>query len=277
MSLFMFSSQSASGGGGGGGGGVVAYSVLWPLRRLRASEEATLDLLRSTAWAGATSVAARGAFVRGLRLPCSLDRHAFPAGTHAHHHTDHESLSLPRDRLAKRQRRMDSSANEYRARLAGTATAATTATGTVTPAAPVQAPVPPPPPSSGVGAAELSPAAGSRGDGRGGVPPLSVWTDLPYLWDGETGLTRPEFRVLDCGLAAAAAASPRDADIVWASSSIDPKFQAAMGGLRPGQLVNQFPYEAALVVKSHLARTIQREFGSRSPEGDVMQTTFDMQ
>lgn len=71
MSLFMFSSQSAS-GGGGGGGGVVAYSILWPLRRLRASEEATLDLLRSTAWAGATSVAARGAFVRGLRLPCSL-------------------------------------------------------------------------------------------------------------------------------------------------------------------------------------------------------------
>lgn len=48
-------------------------------------------------------------------------------------------------------------------------------------------------------------------------------------------------------------------------------------GLRPGQLVNQFPYEAALVVKSHLARTIQREFGSRSPEGDVMQPTFDMQ
>lgn len=69
MSLFMFSSPSAS---GGGGGRVVAYSVLWPLRRLRASEEATLNLLRSTAWAGATSVAARGAFVRGLRLPCSL-------------------------------------------------------------------------------------------------------------------------------------------------------------------------------------------------------------
>ncbi|CAM9649338.1 unnamed protein product, partial [Ectocarpus fasciculatus] len=279
MSLFMFSSPSAS---GGGGGGVVAYSVLWPLRRLRASEEATLDLLRSTAWAGATSVAARGAFVRGLSLPCSLDRNELPAGTP---HTDHESLSLPRDRLAKRQRRMDSSANEYRARLAATATAAAVAAGIVTPAAPVakQASPPSPLPSSGVGAVALSSAGGGRGEGRGGLPPLSVWTDLPYLSDGETGLTRPEFRVLDCGLAAAAAAaaavvaSPRDADVVWSSSSIDPKFEAEMGGLRPGQLVNQFPYEAALVVKSHLARTIQREFGSRSPKGDVMQPTFDMQ
>ena len=48
-------------------------------------------------------------------------------------------------------------------------------------------------------------------------------------------------------------------------------------GLRLGQMVNQFPYEAALVVKSHLARTIQQEFGSGSPEGDAMQPTFDMQ
>lgn len=43
------------------------------------------------------------------------------------------------------------------------------------------------------------------------------------------------------------------------------------------QLVSQFPYEAALVIKSHLARTIQREFGSSSPEGDMMQPTFDLQ
>lgn len=48
-------------------------------------------------------------------------------------------------------------------------------------------------------------------------------------------------------------------------------------GLRSGQMINQFPYEAALVVKSHLARTIQREFGSDSPEADAMQPTFDMQ
>ena len=41
--------------------------------------------------------------------------------------------------------------------------------------------------------------------------------------------------------------------------------------------MNQFPYEAALVIKNHLARTIQREFGSGSPEGDVMQPTFDLQ
>lgn len=67
ISLFMFSDADR-----GGGGGVMAYSVLWPLRPLQPSEEATLDLLRSTAWSGATSAGARQAFVRGLSLPCSL-------------------------------------------------------------------------------------------------------------------------------------------------------------------------------------------------------------
>ena len=65
MSVFMFGNADR-------GGGVMAYSVLWPLRPLRPSEEATLDLLRSTAWSGATSAGARQAFVRALGLPCSL-------------------------------------------------------------------------------------------------------------------------------------------------------------------------------------------------------------
>ena len=83
--------------------------------------------------------------------------------------------------------------------------------------------------SCGAGAS-LSPIAsgaraGSRDGGRRGSP-LSVWTDLPYLSDAKTGLTRSEFVVLDCGVGAS---SPRDADVVWASSSIDPKFEAAMG------------------------------------------------
>lgn len=71
MSLFMFSDTDA-GADADRGGGLMAYSVLWPLRPLQPSEEATLDLLRSTAWSGATTAGARQAFVRGLSLPCSL-------------------------------------------------------------------------------------------------------------------------------------------------------------------------------------------------------------
>ncbi|CAN0409877.1 unnamed protein product, partial [Hapterophycus canaliculatus] len=71
-----------------------------------------------------------------------------------------------------------------------------------------------------------SPSAGGGFDQREGLPPLSVWTDLPHLSDGDTGLTRPEFRVLDCNIGGA---SPRDADVIWASGSIDQKFEAAMG------------------------------------------------
>ncbi|CAM9281425.1 unnamed protein product [Pylaiella littoralis] len=265
----------------------MAYSVLWPLRRLQPAEEATVDLLRSTAWAGATSAPARASFVRALGLPCSSDRLPQPrppAGTTGA--TDH-SLTLPRDCLAKRQHRMASWAAEHRARRAAAATSAAAAAAAAT-AAPLpqqdtpqdkdrsggrRSPSPgvpasaPPSPSVAISSSSSSSSSGSRA-------PLSIWTDLPHLSDERTGLTRPEFRVLDCRVGAA---SPRDADVVWASSSINPEFEAAMGGLRPGQMVNQFPYETALVVKTHLARTIQREFGSGSPEGDPMQLTFDMQ
>ncbi|CAN0108937.1 unnamed protein product, partial [Scytosiphon promiscuus] len=291
MSLFMFTSPER--------GGTMAYSILWPLRPLRPSEEATLDLLRSTAWAGATSVAARGAFARGLGLPCARDGARLPADANA---DGQGPLDLPRDRLAKRCRRVDSWAVEHRARRATSAAAAAAyAPGT----RPSQgaAPQPQQPSLGGKETDDCPGDGGGRGipataptiaqapplpatprpsslgigggvDQRKGLQPLSVWTDLPHLYDGETGLTRPEFLVLDCGVGGA---SPRDADVVWASGSIDRKFEAAMGGLRPGQMINQFPYEAALVVKSHLARTIQREFGSDSPESDMMQPTFDMQ
>ena len=79
-----------------------------------------------------------------------------------------------------------------------------------------------------VASASRSPVvSGARAHGgRQEGSPLLVWTDLPHLSDGETGLTRPEFIVLDCGVGAS---SPRDADVVWASSSIDGKFEAAMG------------------------------------------------
>lgn len=59
--------------------------------------------------------------------------------------------------------------------------------------------------------------------GRDSENPLTVWTDLPYLCNGETGLTRCEFRVLESG------ASPRGADLLWASRSVDRSFEAAMG------------------------------------------------
>lgn len=65
MAPFMYSNAER-------GGSVTAYSVLWPVRPLRPSEEATLGLLRSTAWAGATTAAARESFVRGLGLPFSV-------------------------------------------------------------------------------------------------------------------------------------------------------------------------------------------------------------
>lgn len=173
---------------------------------------------------------------------------------------------MPRDRLAKRQRRMDSWAAEHQARCAAVAAAAAAAPVASGTSIPAGTPPPPPPgrqetsngndhdgrstpiPVDGaaphvladnaqqqqpprVGGASRSPAvSGARADGDGGDrregSPLSVWTDLPHLSDGETGLTRPEFVVLDCGVGAS---SPRDADVVWASSSIDGKFEAAMG------------------------------------------------
>lgn len=52
---------------------------------------------------------------------------------------------------------------------------------------------------------------------------MTVWTDFSHLFDENTGLTRPEFRILDHG------ASPRGAEVVWASTSINRNFEAAMG------------------------------------------------
>lgn len=73
-----------------------------------------------------------------------------------------------------------------------------------------------------LGVAPEASAASARVE-RDRENPLAVWTDLPYLSNEQTGLTRCEFRVLECG------ASPRDADVLWASRSIDRSFEAAMG------------------------------------------------
>ncbi|CAM9100823.1 unnamed protein product [Phaeothamnion confervicola] len=81
--------------------------------------------------------------------------------------------------------------------------------------------------------------------------PLKVFSELPYV---AAELTRPEFEMVDDAGAA---------DIIWASRAVDAAFKAAVGGLKPGCVVSQFPYEGAIVLKHHLASTVAREFGDR--------------
>lgn len=50
---------------------------------------------------------------------------------------------------------------------------------------------------------------------------------------------------------------PRDADIVWAFDQIDEASRAALG-LTAEQYVNQFPFEACIVMKHHLAHTVKQ-------------------
>ena len=50
---------------------------------------------------------------------------------------------------------------------------------------------------------------------------------------------------------------PSKADILWASSQIDDEIKKTIG-LRDEQYVNQFPFEACIVMKHHLAKTIQQ-------------------
>ncbi|CAI5945790.1 unnamed protein product [Closterium sp. NIES-64] len=82
-----------------------------------------------------------------------------------------------------------------------------------------------------------------------------VFTDLPYVTDN---LSRPEFTFVD---------TPSEADIIWTSMQVDDAFREAAGlkGRRekggPEPLVNQFPFEACIVMKHHLAKTIQQVRG----------------
>ena len=156
---------------------------------------------------------------------------------------DCQSAILPRNCLAKRQRLMDFWAREKctREAIIPPPAPAPMASGNTAPAASreipdsgenndtlgagVDTPLPGPPGgfhSPQVGVAPSASGASAR-VGRDNENPLTVWTDLPYLCDSVTGLTRPEFRVLESG------ASPRGADVLWASRSIDQNFEAAMG------------------------------------------------
>ncbi|PHT45524.1 hypothetical protein CQW23_14682 [Capsicum baccatum] len=83
-----------------------------------------------------------------------------------------------------------------------------------------------------------------RGDGRA----LRVYADIPQV---EEYLTRPEFVITT---------EPKDADIIWTSMQIDEETKKTTG-INDEQYINQFPFEACLVMKHHLAETIQKAHG----------------
>lgn len=78
---------------------------------------------------------------------------------------------------------------------------------------------------------------------------LRVYTDLPQV---EGFLTRPEFIITT---------ELKDADIIWTSMQVDDDVKRA-AGITDQQYINQFPFEACLVMKHHLAETIQKAHGS---------------
>lgn len=89
---------------------------------------------------------------------------------------------------------------------------------------------------------------------------LTVYTDLPQVLDT---LKRPEFTFCD---------DPATADILWISTQVDDELKKTLG-LRDDQYVNQFPFEACVVMKHHLAKTIQQAYGAPN----WFQTTYNME
>lgn len=57
--------------------------------------------------------------------------------------------------------------------------------------------------------------------------------------------------------ARAAATDPKEADIIWTSTQVDEDMKKATG-ITDRQYVNQFPFEACLVMKHHLAETVHK-------------------
>ncbi|KAL5768517.1 hypothetical protein ACOSP7_015062 [Xanthoceras sorbifolium] len=89
---------------------------------------------------------------------------------------------------------------------------------------------------------------------------LRVYTDIPQV---EEFLTRPEFAITT---------EPKDADIIWTSLQVDEEMKKATG-ITEQQYVNQFPFESCLVMKHHLAETVQKAHGS--PEW--LQPTYNLE
>uniref|UniRef100_A0A2P2LZM1 Uncharacterized protein MANES_03G040400 n=1 Tax=Rhizophora mucronata TaxID=61149 RepID=A0A2P2LZM1_RHIMU len=93
-------------------------------------------------------------------------------------------------------------------------------------------------------------------DGRA----LCVYTDIPQV---EEFLTRPEFVITN---------EVKDADIIWTSMQVDDDVKKA-AGVADEQYINQFPFEACLVMKHNLAETVYKAYGS--PEW--LQPTYNLE
>ncbi|XP_074580605.1 uncharacterized protein LOC141837016, partial [Curcuma longa] len=89
---------------------------------------------------------------------------------------------------------------------------------------------------------------------------LYVYTDNPQVAEF---LTRPEFTLTN---------DPKNADIIWTSMQVDSELKKALE-LADHQYTNQFPYEACLVMKHHLAETILKAQGR--PEW--LQPTYNLE
>ncbi|XP_030538413.1 tubulin--tyrosine ligase-like protein 12 isoform X1 [Rhodamnia argentea] len=90
--------------------------------------------------------------------------------------------------------------------------------------------------------------------------PLRVYTDIPQV---EEFLKRPEFILTS---------EPKDADIIWTGMQVDEDAKKATG-ITDDQIINQFPYEACVVMKHHLAETVQKAYGSP----DWLQPTYNLE
>ncbi|KAF7836810.1 tubulin--tyrosine ligase-like protein 12 [Senna tora] len=93
-----------------------------------------------------------------------------------------------------------------------------------------------------------------------GGRPLLVYTDIPHV---EEYLTHPGFSITK---------EPKDADIIWTGEQVDEDMKKVTG-ITDQQYINQFPFEACLVMKHHLAETIQKAHGS--PEW--LQPTYNLE
>ncbi|KAF6162425.1 hypothetical protein GIB67_017313 [Kingdonia uniflora] len=89
---------------------------------------------------------------------------------------------------------------------------------------------------------------------------LRVYTDIPQV---DEFLLRPEFSLTT---------DPKDADIIWTSTQVDEEVKKATG-VTERQYINQFPFEACVVMKHHLADTIYKALGF--PEW--FQTTYNLE
>ncbi|KAH1232276.1 Tubulin--tyrosine ligase-like protein 12 [Glycine max] len=96
-----------------------------------------------------------------------------------------------------------------------------------------------------------------------GGRPLRVYTNIPHVEEYLTHLkfAISKFNACRLELYLNFFFEPKDADIVWTSVQVDEDMKKAVG-ITEQQYINQFPFEASLVMKHHLAETIQKAHGS---------------